>query len=103
MPGVSIRLKTMDLPFDFTSIFSFTTISLVSWGIFETFDISSPSQSLLMRFARVLLPLFGGPYKPSFMFFFFPNTLENRLLRNFVMFLIIIHHFLHVTSDKSHY
>src|SRR3989338_2031790 len=58
-------------------------ISLVSWAILETSPMSSPSQSLQILFAKVVLPPLGGPYKPSFISFFFLNKFFRSLLIRF--------------------
>lgn len=61
MPGVSTTLNVIFLPLFSIMTFSFIWISRVSWAIPETVLSSSPSQSMHMVFARVLLPEFGGP------------------------------------------
>lgn len=88
IPGVSTRLNISSLPFfAFIVIFSFMFTSLVSWGTALTLPISSPSQSMHILLASVVLPEFGGPYNPSLKFCFGPHS--RKLFRNFLILLSI--------------
>src|SRR3989344_277644 len=96
MPGVSTREKVSSLPFLFLILTcSLILISLVSWAIWETVDISSPSQSWQILFAKVDLPPFGGPYNPSLIWLFLlkglSDNLLNKLFKNDVTILFSTH------------